>query len=558
MNTVFLLIGLGVILLWMIRSDAAILFAPVVTACSVKRSLFVGSVFFVLLLTWLLQEAGCLPTAALSFLQIGSARQCITLAVTALATVMLVERVGAFASISYALVGALVGMQWVQGAGGLMQGAEGAVAQGAGALVQGAGTLAQGAEGAVQGTLRQVIAWVAAPLAAFGLAALLYKGYSVTVGRMHVHMIRLYEVLKYFLYGGALLLTVAFALNYGSLLKLFRPNGYLGVLLLGGIAFVIYLLTARKTDKYIRNLTEREFDVNFPCSLSVIYSTAFVLFLGTRLNVVLAAPHLILFALLGVGLAQHRDKMEGSTVGKMILGLALTPVVAFMLSYGFRLGTWPHRDPLNGPYFFIVVLAVAGTALLSYLYYKQRLQEQSKHASYTNPQQQLFENQKALNALDVKSVLAENQNLYKRLEQKRGELINVALNISEQKEFIATLYSKAKAIDALPTPEEKESAVKELQMLLLQRKSFSQEMDSFYTQVELLHKDFTLKLNEKFPLLTAQEKKLATLLRLGFSSKELATLMNISAKSAEISRYRLRKKLNLTREDNLIAFIKSI
>lgn len=553
MNTVFLLIGLGVILLWMIRSDAAILFAPVVSACSVKRSLLVGSVFFILLLTLLLQEAGCLPRAALSFLQIGSTRQCITLAVTALATVMLVERVGAFASISYALVGALVGMQWVQGAGTL--------AQGAGTLVQGAeGAVAQGAEAGalVQGALRQVVAWIVAPLAAFGLAALLYKGYSLTVSRMHVHMIRLYEVLKHFLYGGALLLTVAFALNYGSLLKIFSPKGYQGVIFIGGIAFVIYLLAARITEKHIRNLTEREFDVNFPCSLCVIYSAAFVLFLGTRLNVVLAAPHLIMFALLGVGLAQHRDKMEGSTVGKMVLGLALTPVVAFMLSYAFRLGTLPHRDPLNGPYVFIVVLAVAGTALLSYLYYKQRLQEQRKHANYTSPQQQLFENQKALNALDVKSVLAENQNLYKRLEQKRGELINVALNISEQKEFIATLYSKAKAIDSLTTPEEKEAAVKELQLLLLQRKSFSQEMDSFYTQVELLHKDFTLKLNEKFPLLTAQEKKLATLLRLGFSSKELATLMNISAKSAEISRYRLRKKLNLSREDNLIAFIKSI
>ena len=83
-------------------------------------------------------------------------------------------------------------------------------------------------------------------------------------------------------------------------------------------------------------------------------------------------------------------------------------------------------------------------------------------------------------------------------------------------------------------------------------------MSGFYTQVEELHKNFITKLQERFPDITEQEKRLATLLRLGFSTKDIAGLMNISPKSVEIGRYRLRKKLELTREDNLIQYIKSL
>lgn len=80
----------------------------------------------------------------------------------------------------------------------------------------------------------------------------------------------------------------------------------------------------------------------------------------------------------------------------------------------------------------------------------------------------------------------------------------------------------------------------------------------FYAQAESLHEYFNAKLAENFPELTQQERRLATLLRLGFSSKYIATLMNITPESVEISRYRLRQKLGLSKGDNLVNFIKSI
>ena len=45
---------------------------------------------------------------------------------------------------------------------------------------------------------------------------------------------------------------------------------------------------------------------------------------------------------------------------------------------------------------------------------------------------------------------------------------------------------------------------------------------------------------------------------MNLSTKEIAELLNITSKSLEVSRYRLRKKLKLERSDNLISFLLNI
>lgn len=64
-------------------------------------------------------------------------------------------------------------------------------------------------------------------------------------------------------------------------------------------------------------------------------------------------------------------------------------------------------------------------------------------------------------------------------------------------------------------------------------------------------KDFFRKVKDLHPSLTANDLKLCVYLRLNMSSKEIAPLLNISSRSVEIKRYRLRKKLEISREINL-------
>lgn len=175
-------------------------------------------------------------------------------------------------------------------------------------------------------------------------------------------------------------------------------------------------------------------------------------------------------------------------------------------------------------------------------------------------QQQIYEHSRALNDMELKVVLSENQALHNSIEMKKQEVMNVALSIVEQREYLESLDAIVKRLAKSSDEKEREELIGELNASLKQRLSYDRDVDSqyFYAQAEYLHEDFNAKLSENFPTLTQQERRLATLLRLGFSSKYIATLMNITPKSVEISRYRLRQKLGLSKGDNLVNFIKSI
>lgn len=79
-------------------------------------------------------------------------------------------------------------------------------------------------------------------------------------------------------------------------------------------------------------------------------------------------------------------------------------------------------------------------------------------------------------------------------------------------------------------------------------KQFAYHFDQVYI-------DFQHRLQEQFPHLSPNDYKLCSYLRMNLTSKEIASLMNISVRGVEASRYRLRKKLGLPTEANLVEFI---
>jgi len=67
-----------------------------------------------------------------------------------------------------------------------------------------------------------------------------------------------------------------------------------------------------------------------------------------------------------------------------------------------------------------------------------------------------------------------------------------------------------------------------------------------------------LRLLNRFPDLSENEQRLAALIRLNLSSKEIASILNISTKSVEINRHRLRKKMRLKRKENLTEIVNKL
>jgi DNA-binding CsgD family transcriptional regulator len=77
----------------------------------------------------------------------------------------------------------------------------------------------------------------------------------------------------------------------------------------------------------------------------------------------------------------------------------------------------------------------------------------------------------------------------------------------------------------------------------------------FKEAFENTDKDFLKKVKTAHPSLTPSDLRLCTYLRLNLSSKEIAPLLNISVRSVEIKRYRLRKKMDLSHEQGLVEYI---
>ena len=83
----------------------------------------------------------------------------------------------------------------------------------------------------------------------------------------------------------------------------------------------------------------------------------------------------------------------------------------------------------------------------------------------------------------------------------------------------------------------------------------AEEWSQFEENFDQVHGNFITRLKEAYPKLTPQEIKFSAYLRMNLNSKEMANLLNISVRGVEIGRYRVRKKLELERKDNLSDFL---
>lgn len=84
------------------------------------------------------------------------------------------------------------------------------------------------------------------------------------------------------------------------------------------------------------------------------------------------------------------------------------------------------------------------------------------------------------------------------------------------------------------------------------------EDNNFSVLIEELHQDFLAKLNERFPSLTTYDQRLCVYLKSGLTTREMAELMNVLPSSVNVSRSRLRKKLQLPPKEDLYRFLKGI
>ncbi|MEL6557608.1 MAG: LuxR C-terminal-related transcriptional regulator [Bacteroidota bacterium] len=156
----------------------------------------------------------------------------------------------------------------------------------------------------------------------------------------------------------------------------------------------------------------------------------------------------------------------------------------------------------------------------------------------------------------LKNEQAQKQILQSELKSKNKELINFALQIVEKNDFMSEITTEVDRWSKTRLKED--NNIKDLSKKLKANKFITKHQLEFDAHVNSVYESFYTKLEKKFDGLTQNEKRLAVLLRLGLSSKEISSITGIASKSVDMNRYRLRKKLNLETEENLISVLNMI
>ena len=207
--------------------------------------------------------------------------------------------------------------------------------------------------------------------------------------------------------------------------------------------------------------------------------------------------------------------------------------------------------------YFIIGLFVIGIILLIIKKKIQRSKRQEKKVLEEKFKEK--EEKMMLETLEAEKeiIRLRNEKLREKMIMKDKELANSTLEMIQKNKLLTKIKNELKKISSPSLDEESNNNIHMLSRKINRELDTDKQWKVFETHFENVHEAFLKRLKTQYPDLSPREMKLCAYLRMNISSKEIAILMNISTRGVEISRYRLRKKLQLKRNQNLTDFILS-
>lgn len=223
-----------------------------------------------------------------------------------------------------------------------------------------------------------------------------------------------------------------------------------------------------------------------------------------------------------------------------------TQNVSEVIEYDFRINrSFIFSNQMIAVYgLFLLVLAFFVHSVYKQYYKKQNKKLQEK----ANKELEFRELEAQRKIMRIK-----NEQLEQDIENKNRELAISTMSIIKKNEFLAGIKKDLKEVNT------KEGQHLDRVLKTINKNLNNSDDWSFFEEAfNNADKDFLKKIKSKHPSLTPNDLRLCAYLRLNLSSKEIAPLFNISAKSVEVKRYRLRKKMDLSREVGLTDYILEI
>ncbi|WP_304248040.1 tetratricopeptide repeat protein [Parabacteroides gordonii] len=201
--------------------------------------------------------------------------------------------------------------------------------------------------------------------------------------------------------------------------------------------------------------------------------------------------------------------------------------------------------------FIAILIAIAVLLILLYVTFHTR---QQKKIQILEASRKLEEQERELIALKLQQAEVETQTAQQELDYNRHELTNFAFFVRSRNDLLANIQSMLK--------ESYKLSGSEMDAHLRSINAYISQFNARNTETELLIDEvnarFIDKLSKLHPDLSKNEQRLASLLRIGLSTKEIASVIDSTPKTVNMARYRLRKHLNLETDESLTEYMKSI
>lgn len=187
-----------------------------------------------------------------------------------------------------------------------------------------------------------------------------------------------------------------------------------------------------------------------------------------------------------------------------------------------------------------------GLTFLSYFFIVRYQKQKAQHTQ----ERLLAEKEREM---EKERILAKNNELEREVNYKSQMLANSTMTLIQKNKMLNEL--KAYIEEELQQSNHIRKTKNRLMHLINRNINSDEDWQIFEHNFNQIHQAFMERLQNEYSVLSPNDLKLAAYIRIGLPSKEIAPLMNISFRSVENNRSRLRKKLQLESTDNLKEFL---
>lgn len=215
---------------------------------------------------------------------------------------------------------------------------------------------------------------------------------------------------------------------------------------------------------------------------------------------------------------------------------------------------WYRSTIAYSIYLFLFVLLIFLT--IRFILYRidlSKKKENLKHQMELKQKEEQFQRQALLDEKEI--IKLKNDKLSAEKVHRDKELANQTMGIIQKNKFLKKLNEELRLLQNSTEDASVRNKITILKRKILKESESDMQNKIFETYFDEVHEEFFNRLKEKYPQLSPNDLRLCAYLKMNISTKEISTLLNISYRGVEISRYRLRKKLELSRDINLSAFL---